>query len=233
MNLPKRSTTGRLATKKARRHERWCCYDRCCLTRAQQQLQWESNRVSKANRSCGTERTTNNQQILTWERRAQKRVELRIATPSCFIPAYLERRDAFSYSTKMPHITLNAKGVVLKALSTAPLRSTFWRSALQLDWDSISFSLDNNTKWQQNQPWQDQIGNKRSLWLKLKNVNPRPICKSLWLKLKNVIPGQHVRRPSQWTPSRREKLTPIIGCYVPPLENALNAGEIFGQLKAS
>ena len=48
----------------------------------------------------------------------------------------------------------------------------------------------------------------------------------------NVIPGQYVRRPSQWTPSGREKLTPIIGCYVPPLENALNAGQIFGQLKA-
>ena len=35
VSLLKRSTTGRLATKKARRHERWCCYDRCCLTRAQ------------------------------------------------------------------------------------------------------------------------------------------------------------------------------------------------------
>ena len=203
------------------------------LDKSSTQPQWESNRVSKANRSCRTEKTTNNQQILTWERRAQKRVELRIVAPSCCIPSYLERRDAFSYSTKMPHITLNAKGVVLKALSTTPLRSTFWRSALQQDWDGISFSLDNNTKWQQNQPWQDQTGDKRSLWLNLKNVYPRPIRKSLWLNLKNVIPGQHRRRLSQWTPSRREKLTPIIGCYVPPLENALNAGEIFGQLKAS
>ena len=88
-----------------------------------------------------------------------------------------EARCLFIFNKDAPHhITLNAKGVVVKAPSTAPLQSTFWRSSLQQDWDGINMA--------------------------------------------------------QWTPSQREKLTPIIGCYVPPLENALNAGEIFGQLKA-
>ena len=102
VNLPKRSTTGRLATKKARRHERWCCYDRCCLTRAQQQLQWESNRVSKANRSWRTEKTTNKQNMLREKSSKEGGAENR-NSQLLYLILSQEARCLFIFNKDAPH----------------------------------------------------------------------------------------------------------------------------------